>query len=168
MLKKMMAFLLAAVMVLPLAACQKGGENSGEKFSADLAAYYDTLFQGGEDEPAMVELEDDLLDNAYPGLSEVERKQTVAYDAMISSIPCAVAMVEVSNSDDVETVKNIFQTRIDTMVGTDDEPGMAWYPDTIEGWKNDSEIVVKGNYVCLFVGEKKDDMVAGFNALGEQ
>ena len=76
-------------------------------------------------------------------------------------------MVEVANADDAETVKNIFQARIDYMVGDGNGPGGAWYPETMEEWENNSEIVVKGNYVCLFVGENKDDMVSAFNSYGE-
>ena len=55
-------------------------------------------------------------------------------------------MVECANAADVETVKTIFQTRINTQI-----EGGAWYPETIEGWKNNSKIVVKDNFVCLFV-----------------
>ena len=43
--------------------------------------------------------------------------------------------------------------------------GGAFYPGTVEAWQNGSEIVVRGNCVCLFVGAEKDDMVAAFNAL---
>ena len=47
-----------------------------------------------------------------------------------------------------------------TLYQGDDAPAM-------EEWENNSEIVVKGNYVCLFVGENKDDMVSAFNSYGE-
>ena len=40
-------------------------------------------------------------------------------------------MVEVANADDVETVKTIFQTRIDDQVA-----GGAWYPETIAQWED--------------------------------
>ena len=66
-----------------------------------------------------------------------------------------------ANADDVATVQEIFQTRIDTQI----ESG-AFYPATVEAWQNSSEIVVRDNYVALFVGAEKDQMVELFNAAG--
>lgn len=55
---------------------------------------------------------------------------------MISALVCEIALVEVTDSADVDTVKAIFQARIDSQVGTDDAPGGAWYPASIETWKD--------------------------------
>ncbi len=163
-MKKMISLVLAAVMALSLCAC---GAPKEEAFSADLAAFYETLYQGDE-APMMMPVEgDEMLDFTYPGLSDIELKQSVLYTAAISATAAECAMVEVANADDVETVKAIFEARIKAQVGDDENPGGAWYPATIEVWEKNSEVVVKGNYVCLFVGENKDNMVAAFNALGE-
>ena len=74
-------------------------------------------------------------------------------------------LVQVSNSSDVAAVKNIFQARIDNMVGTDENPGAAWYPAAIELWDTHSQIVTNGNYVMLIVSENDADIVSDFNAL---
>lgn len=165
-MKKWISALLAALALFTLTACGSAGNGeNGGAFTADLAAFGDTLFQGDE-APMMMPVDETMMEDVYPGLAAVERKQTVLLTAAISATAAEAAMVEVANAADAETVKNIFQARIDYQVGTDDAPGGAWYPATTEIWKNDSEIVVKGNYVCLFVGENKDEMVAAFEALG--
>ena len=64
-----------------------------------------------------------------------------------------------------QAVKDIFQARIDYQVGDENNPGGAWYPDTIEGWKNNSRIVSNGNYVMLVAVEGADSVVESFNAL---
>ena len=110
-------------------------------------------------------LEGDAVEQWYAGLSGLSVKQQLIYTPMISAVACEIAMVEVENAGDVETVKAIFQARIDAQVGTDDEPGGAWYPETIEGWKNNSRIVSNGNYVMLIVWEQADQFVDEFNAL---
>ena len=51
-------------------------------------------------------------------------------------------------------------------MGDDQNPGGAWYPASIEGWKNGSRIVSNGNYVMLIaLSEGADDVVNSFNAL---
>ncbi len=164
MIKRITALALTVLLALSLCAC---GARQEEAFSADLAAFYETLYQG-DDAPMMMPLEDEeMLDYVYPGLSDIELKQSVIYTAAISAVAAECTMVEVADAGDVDAVKSIFEERIRTQVGDDETPGGAWYPETIEQWEKNSEIVVKGSYVCLFVGENKDDMVAAFNALGE-
>lgn len=167
MMKKWISALFALAMMLSLCACGGAPAPSDDPsaFSADLSAFSETLFQGDE-APVMMPVEGELVEATYPGLEAVERKQTVLLTAAISATAAEAAMVEVADAADVDTVRDIFQARIDAQVGTDDQPGGAWYPETIESWKNNSEIVVKGSYVCLFVGDNKDEMIAAFNALG--
>lgn len=163
MSKKLISLALAALMALSLAACGGSAPKEEEKpaFSADLAQFYSTLFQG-EDAPAMAEVTDDMLESLYPGLTDIELKQRVIYAPMISAVAAEVALVEVANAEDVEAVKAILQQRVDDQVA-----GGAWYPATIEVWENSSEIVVIDNYVCLFVGADKDAQVEAFRALGQ-
>lgn len=165
MMKKIFCVFTATMLLVSLAACGSSDGGASADFSPDLAAFGETLFQG-EDAPMMMPIEDaETLEMLYPGLNDIERKQTVILMAAISAVAAEAAMVEVENAGDVEAVQEVFQARIDAQVGTDDEPGGAWYPETIEVWKNSSEIVTRGNCVCLFVGEAKDDMVSAFLAL---
>ena len=166
-MRKLISLTLALCLCLGLTACSgAGGENGGDQdvFTTDLSAFYDdmfsTIFPDPNNAPSMSEVTGDYLDQLYPGLSEVETTQCLVYAPMITAVAYEIALVEVANADDVATVQEIFQTRIDTQI----ESG-AFYPATVEAWQNDSEIVVRGNCVCLFVGAEKDDMVAAFNAL---
>lgn len=162
MLKKMISLALAGVMALSLVACNS---QTAQPLSIDLTEFYNemfsTIFTDPNNSPSMAALEGDMLEQAYPGLSEVETSQCLVYAPMITAVAYEVALVEVANADDVATVQEIFQTRIDTQI----ESG-AFYPATVEAWQNSSEIVVRDNYVALFVGAEKDQMVELFNAAG--
>ena len=174
MKKKLLALTLALALALSLAAC--GGKNdkapetpAETEKTADLSAFYASLTEGDK-WPALMSLTEDaasteMLDSYYPGLSEISTKQCGVYIAAITSAVGEIALVEVENADDVQKVKDILQARIDAQVGTDDAPGGAWYPETIEGWKNNSRIVSNGNYVMLIVWDDCDAMVSEFNAL---
>ncbi|MEG1593885.1 MAG: DUF4358 domain-containing protein [Oscillibacter sp.] len=144
-------------------------EKPAEKPAApavDLAALYTTVSQlGGENAPAMIQADPEVLKTFYAGLSDIPTKQSMAYLAMISAVAAEVALVEVENAADVQKVKDIFQARIDYQVGTETNPGGAWYGATIESWKNNSAIVANGNCVMLVVSEEKDAAVEAFNAL---
>lgn len=132
---------------------------------ADLAAFYETL-ASGENWPAMMQAEGEVLDAFYPGLSDVAANQCAVYTALISATVGEIALVEVQDAGDVQKVKDIFQARVDYQVGDDTTPGGAWYPDTIEGWKNGSRIVSNGNFVMLVaLNEGADGVVDSFNAL---
>lgn len=166
-MKKVISLLLAAVMALSLTACGNSGNNgSGDALTIDLSAFYtemfNTIFPDPDNAPAMSEITGDYLNQTYPGLSDVETKQCLVYAPMITAVAYEVALVEVANADDAATVQEIFQTRIDTQI----ESG-AFYPATVDAWQNQSEIVTRGNYVALFVGAEKDQMVEAFNAAGQ-
>ncbi|MEG1658854.1 MAG: hypothetical protein RR288_07300, partial [Oscillibacter sp.] len=92
-------------------------EKPAEKPAApavDLAALYTTVSQlGGENAPAMIQADPEVLKTFYAGLSDIPTKQSMAYLAMISAVAAEVALVEVENAADVQKVTDIFQARID-------------------------------------------------------
>ena len=144
---------------------EKPAEKPAESKSVDLAAFYESVFSGGN-MPAMMQAEGEVLDAFYPGLTAIQTNQCAVYTAMISAAVDEMALVEVQNNADVQAVKDIFQARINYQVGDDQNPGGAWYPASIEGWKNGSRIVSNGNYVMLIaLSEGADDVVNSFNAL---
>ena len=119
--------------------------------SVDLKAFYEEILaSAGENAPFMMDVVADLgaegIEMLYPGLGAIAANQQVLYMPAMSAVACEIAMIECANAADVEAVKAIFQARIDAQVD-----GGAWYPETIEGWKNNSDIVVNGNYVAMFV-----------------
>lgn len=135
----------------------------------DLQKFYESLLvtdpESADYFNPEVRVEGDALTAYFPGLADIATKQLVIYQPMMSAVACEIALVEVENADDVQKVKDIFQARIDAQVGTDDEPGGAWYPESIEGWKNNSRIVDHGNYVMMAVWETADQFVEKFDAL---
>ena len=163
-MKKMTSLLMAAVMMLSLAAC--GGSKTEEVKSADLSAFYEETMtaimeeKGEENVPMMMALEGEMLDGFYPGLSAIDTKQMMIYQPMMGAVVCEIALVEVTNSADVDAVKAIFQSRIDTQVD-----GGAWYPESIEGWKSNSRVVANGNCVMMIAYSECDAVVSAFNGL---
>jgi hypothetical protein len=143
---------------------QKPSETPGQPAGVDLTAFYSTL-AAGKDWPAQTALEGETMEAFYPGLAAVSAKQCGVYTATMSAAVGEIALVEVTDAADVQKVKDIFQSRIDDQVGDDQNPGGAWYPDTIAGWKDNSRIVSNGRYVMLVAMKGADDIVAGFHAL---
>lgn len=192
MKKKFLALALALTLAVSLAACggkdapaQDGTPDDAPEVSApeteapetpgespkeiDLAAFYDAL-RAESIWPELMKLESsgdtrELLDSYYPGLSEISTKQCGVYIAEISAAVGEIALVEVENAGDAQAVEDIFQARVDYQVGDDTNPGGAWYPETIEGWKTKSQIVSNGNYVMLAVGDAAGAAVESFEAL---
>ena len=138
-----------------------------EKPSAgvDLADFLSTLQTNYESISYLSPVEDAMLEQYFAGLSGVDRKQTQIYTNFMGFVTSEIAVIEVSDSKDVDTVKDILQARVDYMAGDGDEPGGAWYPGPTEQWVNNARVVSNGNFVLLVVGENCDQIVDDFNAL---
>lgn len=165
MKKRIFALLLIAAMSFSLlAGCAgqgsgtPGTENtpSDPSFHVDLAKFYDEIMAAAGEAPFMTDLAaaDEMLENIYPGLKDIETKQLVAYAPAITAVALEFAFVETASAADAAAVKAIFQARIDTQVSNHHN-----YPMVIEAWENSAEIVVIDNFVCLFVCEEKDGMI---------
>ena len=134
--------------------------------TVDLKAFYESIIaSAGDNAPFMMDVVADLgpegIESFYPGLGAIAANQQLIYMPAMSAVACEIVMIECANAADVETVKAILQARVDAQVD-----GGAWYPETIEGWKNNSDIVVNGNYVALFViPEGMMDAAAEFGKL---
>ena len=134
-----------------------GGSSSSS--SVDLSAFADQVMA---DHPfGMLQLLDaSLLDSLYPGMSNVSTDQCLVYGTMMSMNNGEFGLVQVKDSADVDTVKAIFQARIDGMIN-----GGAWYPEPTRIWTECSRVVSNGNYVMMVVHEDCDAIVDAFNAL---
>lgn len=160
MMKKMIAALLALTMAFALVACGgNGGQGAAE--APDLQAYYDDFMASlGDNAPMMIAIEGDMLESAYPGLSDYTLKQSVLEMAGISAVAYEMALVETESESDAQAVEQIFQARVDSQL-----QGGAMYPATIEAWENAS-VLVEGCVVALIVaGEDQAAAVDAFNAL---
>lgn len=135
------------------------GESGGSAASVDLTAFYNDMTSQYEF-PKLQAFTGDVLESYYPGMGAVSTKQCLFMGSMLTMNNGEFCLVEVSNSKDVDTVKSIFQTRIDYMVN-----GGAWYPEPTEQWTNNSRVVSNGSYVMMVVHENCDDIVNAFNGL---
>ena len=156
-MKKFIAMLLALVMALALAACgakdavpDAKSDAEKEAQTVDLRAAYDAAIEQvnsdlGDEAPVLLETTDmEMLDSYYPGLKDVALKQWVAFQSPTGTA-CEVVMAEVENAADAETVRQIFQTRVDAMAND------TTYPDEAGMWKNSSAVSVNGSFVVLEV-----------------
>ena len=133
--------------------------------NVDLQSFFDTINTAYE-MPFMMAVDSTGLDSFYAGLTGISTQQLVVYQCGMSPASAGdVALVQVSDSADVEAVKAIFQARIDYMTGADGGMPGAWYPGPTEMWLNSSRIVSNGNYVMLVVTDHCDSIVSDFNAL---
>lgn len=169
-MKKYIALLLALVLALSLVACgqkdepktddsangqtqtddQTKTDDQTDAKTVDLKAAYDAAIAAvneelGDNAPALLETTDmEMLNGYYTGIKDVALKQCVAFQSPTGT-SCEVVMVEVENAADAETVRQIFQTRVDNMAND------TTYPEEAGMWKNNATVSVNGSYVVLEV-----------------
>ena len=153
-MKKWICLLLALSLVLSLSACGK----KQDTVSVDLQAACDKAIEEVDDSLVFFPASSEEINSVYPGLSDIECKQLVAYFPPVMGASYEVVMVEVANSKDVDAVKAIFQTRIDSIVND------TTYPDNAAGWKAGADIYVNGSYVVLSVLPEGVEKPAAFKA----
>lgn len=149
--KRILALLLALVMVFSLAAC--GGSSapaSGEAASEelDLQAIYEAFIelQADSEQGELLlfpEEDDEMIAEYYVGLSDFELKQRVIAFAPVTGGPLEIALVEAANPDDVEGIKTCFEERIARGGGCGVESEYTW--------EHNAGVQVKGNYVAMIV-----------------
>ena len=102
-MKKIVSLSLVLTLLLGVLSGCANTAGGGNEASADvnLEEFYQTIFTNPENTPAMGPMEGEMLDAFYPGLSDVELKQTVAYMPMITAVACEIVMVEWSKEAQV-------------------------------------------------------------------
>ena len=160
-MKKWMTFMLAAAMLL-LIAC---GSKEAEPVDVDLEAFYGTLEEQYGWSQSMVEIEGEMLDAYYPGLKEIPAVQLVAKMPMMSSVVNEMAFLRCETEEDAEVAAELLQDRIDYQVGDENNPGGAWYPESIAAWE-EGEVIRQGVYVAMIASaEHQEEIEESFNAL---
>ena len=121
-----------------------------EAEALDLEVLYNqgiaVLEQMGPNAPVLFpETNIEYINNFYVGIADIELKQFYAGVAPVTNAPFEIILVEVANAEDVPTVLEIFQARVDR------ETGDTAYPENAEAWLNNCKITSRGNYVFLAV-----------------
>ena len=169
-MKKFIALCAAAVLCLSLlSAC--ASEKQPEEKDADLAAFAQSLAENHEfggflqrvdpKDEQMGEMMAQMLENYYPGLSDMDLEQLEVYMSMISFSSGEFALAQAKSADDAAKVKESFQARIDSKT----EEGSMNYPEEVELWQRTAKLVDHGNYVMLVCGEDSEAIVSEFDAL---
>ena len=124
-MKKLIALCMAAALCLSaLSAC---GPKPAEEKKADLAAFAQSVQEKHEfsslekADPADEEFGVIMLENAYPGLKDLDLEQVEVYLAMVSFSGGELAVVQAKDADGAAKVKEIFQARVTAK--TTDGPG---------------------------------------------
>lgn len=141
---------------------QDQDQDAPSQDAPDLNQYYEDLMAslGEDNQPAMMDVEAEMVEQVYPGLGALETKQLVAKTPMITSVAFELVLVELADEADVQAAQDILQARIDYQI----ESG-AFYPATVEAWEN-AQILTQGNVVALIcAGAEQERAVEAFNAL---
>ena len=156
-MKKTLALVLTACSLFALLACGSADKSKDKDKNVDLTAFY-TKLESEYELGAMTDVTDDLATNYYPGLDGYEFTQKVMKMPMMSSVVSEYALLECKNESDAEAVGKILQKRID-----DQANGGAWYPDSMEAWKN-AKVIINGKYVAMIAGgENQAAMEKAYN-----
>ena len=160
-MKKILSMILALTMMFALVGC--GGKDTAVE-APDLNAYY-TEFEaslGADNTPATMDLDAEMQEAMYPGISEYTFTQSVFKAAAMMQVAYEFALVECESAEDAEAVAALFQARVDAQIA-----GGAFYPTVAESWQN-ADIITNGNVVALIVASSaQEDAVSAFNALFE-
>ena len=166
-MKKWMTLILTLFALTGLTACGNSGGGAPEEKDVDLSAVYTSMEEVCDwwTDGYMEDVPEEMLELYYPGLAGLEPEQLIARTPLMSAAVNEVVLVECKSEEDADKAQEILQGRIDYQVGDDANPGGAWYPETIEGWKTKSHVVSHGNYVMLAVGDAAGAAVESFEAL---
>ena len=169
-MKKMTLFLLALTMTVGLlSACGgKTGDAGTETTDVDLEALYNSWAEeyhwaedaenSQEGDLLLTDLEGEMLEGYYPGLTELDIKQLVAKAPMMSSVVNEVVLVRCGSEEDAAKAAAILQERADTQA-----EGGAWYPESMEAWGR-ATVLQNGTCVALIASaEYQEELENSFN-----
>lgn len=147
-MKKIGVLCLICLMCMSLWGC--GGKTEtvpqpGTPLDTFYQAVLEAQPEGTEELILFEEFNPDLIASFYPGLDQIKLSQQVFYMPPIVTHPCEIVLVEVTQSEDVQAVMEIFQARID--LGADN----TTYPESAAGWQLYAQVQQSGNFVGMIV-----------------
>ena len=164
-MKKLLTFTMA-LMMLVFTACGGSTYESTAGTEVDLQAFYDSQAEDYQwEEGYLVDIEGEMLASYYPGLNEISTKQFIAKMPMMSAVVNELVFLQCETEEDAAKAAEILQDRIDYQVGDENNPGGAWYPESIESWKK-AQVIQHGTYVAMVASAEYQEAVSSsFNSL---
>lgn len=159
-MKKRAVWVLAALLLLA-SGCggQKEGGGAEDSDVALNTLYASMAEECGWGEDYMADIEGELLEEYYPGLSGIPAKQLVAKVPAMSSDVNEIVLMQCETEEDAERAEEILQARIDVQV-----EGGAWYPETQAAWEKAAVLRQGGTYAALIAsGEFQESLEEQFN-----
>jgi len=177
--RKLAAFILALSLLLSLGACAEkpaqtpGPEPTpsetpaatpepGEKPAPDksnLKGFYEWLV-ASELLPEGTELTEQILDDFYGGLSEIELRQRIIFIPTFNLSATEIALFELKDSKDADRVLEIITNRLTDL----DNLWKEYLPQQYELVKN-ARIVQNNNFILFVIAEHAEEIEASFNEL---
>nr|WP_325211696.1 DUF4358 domain-containing protein [uncultured Oscillibacter sp.] len=143
-MKKRAVWVLAALLLLAAGCGGQMEEDGPETAEVSLDSLYAGMAEAcGWEEGYMADVEGELLEGYYPGLSEIPAKQLIARVPAMSSDVNEVVLIQCETEEDAEAAAAILQDRIDSQA-----EGGAWYPESLEAWKR-AKVLREGTYTAL-------------------
>ena len=156
-MKRTICLILALMLTVALVGCGKTEEPVANVDLAKVCAdAVETVTQ--DSDIVLFEAAEGEIKMVYPDLDGIKLKQLVGYFPPVMGASYEVVMVETENASDVAKVKDILQSRIDTIVND------TTYPDNAAGWKAGAQVYINGNYVVLSVLPEGVEKPAAFKA----
>ena len=158
-MKRVLTFTMTLLLAMSLlTACGNSGKQEPE---VDLTAYFTQMVKdAGLDENYMTDLEGEMLESYYPGISDIPTKQFLAKAPMMSGVVNEMVLMQCENEEDAGKASAILQERIDTQA-----EGGAWYPESMEAWGR-GIVIQQGTYVAMIASaEHQDEIAESFTAL---
>lgn len=157
-MKKWVLCALAAALLLLAAGCGGGQAEGGgapEEAEVSLSSLYAGMAREcGWSEDYMTDVEGELLESYYPGLSEIAAKQLLVKIPAMSSDVNEIVLVQCETEEDAESAAAILQARIDSQVA-----GGAWYAETQAAWEK-AEVLRQGTYAALIASGEFQEALA--------
>lgn len=149
-MKKWMTLTLALCSLLALTACGSSGGSQTEPKNVDLTEVYASMEEVCDwwADGYMEDIPEEMLELYYPGLGALEPRQLIARTPLMSGVVNEVVLIKCKSEKDADEAQEILQARIDYQVGDDTNPGGAWYPESIEQWKQ-TTVQRQGRYLAL-------------------
>ena len=158
-MKRVLTFTMTLLLAMSLlTACGNSGKQEPE---VDLTAYFTQMVKdAGLDENYMTDLEGEMLESYYPGISDIPTKQFLAKAPMMSGVVNEVVLMQCETEEDAAKAVTILQQRI-----TDQAEGGAWYPESMEAWSR-GEVLQNGTYVAMIASASfQSQWAEDFNSL---